>query len=214
MKMEVMDQRFKKFDNFEELTKYVLDWIERLAFENKPKIGLAGGKTPLPLYQAIAKRFGADFSETFLIDERYVNWQDSKSNYSRVSKIFDQVKSFRTDLPIDEALQDYEKTLPKRFDLAIIGVGSDGHFASIFQNYQDIQAVVFHSQTDQFEVKDRLTIGAEYLLKTRKIFVVMAGSEKKQTYQELLYGDLDEKQFPAKLLLRNNKIEILFAEVN
>ncbi|MCC7432482.1 6-phosphogluconolactonase, partial [Candidatus Peregrinibacteria bacterium] len=192
----------------------VLDWLDQVSVENIFKIGLAGGRTPLPLYQALAKQFGKDFFDFFLIDERYVNWQDNNSNYFQVSKIFDHVKSFKTNLPIDQALEDYKKNLPECFDLAIIGVGSDGHFASIFQGYQNNQDIVFHSQTDQFEVKDRLTIGGEYLLKTKKIFVVMAGSEKKKTYQELLEGALDEKQFPAKLLLRNTRTEILFAEMN
>lgn len=218
MKMEAMDQRFKTFENFEQIIERVIELITAELMHKKIsdqfaklKIGLAGGKTPLPIYKKMAEVLPIDGLEFFLIDERYISLKDEKSNFFQIGKYLPKTHHFNTELSITEAVQAYDKALPEAFDLSIIGVGNDGHFASIFPGSITSNERTIHTQTDHFEVKDRLSLTPEYLLKSAKILIILQGSDKKSVYEELLYGKKTVDEFPAKNLLAHDNIEIWLA---
>jgi 6-phosphogluconolactonase len=113
-------------------------------------MALAGGTTPRRLYRSLAvDEIGIDWSrvEIYFSDERLVPWDSPDSNYAmardtlleRVPIPKDQIHAVQTELPPDEAANRYEETLRRtldraepRLDLALLGMGPDGHTASIF----------------------------------------------------------------------------------
>ncbi len=110
-------------------------------------IMLAGGSTPLPAYRALARgplphdvRLHILFS-----DDRHVPSDSDASNYHQSRPLLDalalptgSVARVRTELPLDEAAADYERQLAAllnagvRIGLGLLGLGADGHTASLF----------------------------------------------------------------------------------
>ncbi len=112
-----------------------------------PVIMLSGGHTPLPAYREVAHRRPPRGDELTIIysDDRYVPADSDASNYHATRPLLDalalseaQVLRIRTELPLEEAARDYERSLRTllaagaRIGLALLGLGPDGHTASLF----------------------------------------------------------------------------------
>jgi 6-phosphogluconolactonase len=187
---------------------------------NIATIALSGGSTPKPLYQAIAQ---ADLDWTklhiFWGDERYVpsDHPDSNENMARQAWLNQvplpstNIHAVPTDLsdPADSALQ-YEATLHAvfgtagtsagnlpAFDLILLGIGDDGHTASLFPH------------TPALEVRDRLTTVGEksgqpritftypLINNAHNVLFLLAGASKQPALQQIFSPEADPKQYPA-----------------
>jgi len=113
-----------------------------------PVIMLSGGNTPLPAYREVARRRPPHGEALTVIysDDRYVPANSDASNYHATRPLLDslalseaQVLRVRTELPLEEAARDYESSLRTllssgaRIGLALLGIGPDGHTASLFR---------------------------------------------------------------------------------
>lgn len=203
----------------------VLNVYEKTA--NVVQLGVSGGLTPLPFYRALAMRTDVDFSrmELYEIDERYVPHTDSVSNFtmiqeSLVAPLGDKLGgffSFDTNVPIDESLHRYERILNKKiehgFDICFLGVGLDGHIASLFPHCKALyeeKKLVMHTQTDVFEIRDRLTITFPIIMKSKKLIVLLQGEKKQRVVDELQKGTANFDDFPAIKLLEHTDLTIVF----
>ena len=110
-------------------------------------IMLSGGHTPLPAYREVARRRPphGDRLTIAYSDDRYVPADSDASNYHATRPLIDalglpqsQVLRVRTELPIEDAARDYESCLRTLLasgagiGLALLGLGPDGHTASLF----------------------------------------------------------------------------------
>ncbi|MFI0457417.1 MAG: 6-phosphogluconolactonase, partial [Candidatus Thiodiazotropha endolucinida] len=104
---------------------------------------LAGGSTPLPIYQRLAMRKDIPWSriDLYFGDERCVPVNTSENNYTTVMRSLfpdgdrpDGMNVYRMcgEENPDKAAEVYELVLPERIDILLLGVGDDGHTASIF----------------------------------------------------------------------------------
>ena len=113
-----------------------------------PVLMLSGGHTPLPAYREVARRRPPHGEQlTFIYsDDRYVPANSDASNYHASRPLIDalglpesQVLRIRTELPLEEAASDYESLLRTLLasgagiGLALLGIGPDGHTASLFR---------------------------------------------------------------------------------
>lgn len=141
-------ERLKTFTTRDEAIKALASHIiqlieEKQEIQNDSYILLSGGSTPLPLYKLLAES-RLDFSKlTFgLVDERFVPVSEPQSNEGMIREIFQNQPSFQcigmvtNDQNIKESIENCQSTYPKFIgaDLVILGMGSDGHFASLFPN--------------------------------------------------------------------------------
>lgn len=112
-----------------------------------PVIMLSGGHTPLPAYREVARRRPPHGDKLTIIysDDRYVPADSDASNYHATRPLIDalglpesQVLRIRTEIPLEEAASDYETCLRTLLasgagiGLALLGLGPDGHTASLF----------------------------------------------------------------------------------
>jgi 6-phosphogluconolactonase/glucosamine-6-phosphate isomerase/deaminase len=110
-------------------------------------IMLSGGHTPLPAYRALASRTPRHDERLHVLfsDERYVPADSEASNYHQSRLLLDALAlapasllRVRTELPLEEAAADYERALARllesgvRIGLGLLGLGADGHTASLF----------------------------------------------------------------------------------
>jgi 6-phosphogluconolactonase len=103
---------------------------------------------------------------------------------------------------------------PDGFDLAILGIGKDGHFASIFPGFTqwETENKTVVTETTENEVMERLSISPKYLLKAKRILVLLAGEDKSPILEKLADENLSKENFPAKFLLQHPNLEIIFSE--
>lgn len=225
--------KISKFQNYEEFlragVKLVEDFLNKKVAENGMAVlGLAGGKTPSRLYAKMAKS-SVDWGrvKTFLIDERVVPWTDEKSNYRLVKEnLYTELNAanlnnffdFETEIDHMEAVVRVQNKFHDegkgRLDLVILGVGPDGHFASVFPRYVRRMADLWGgwTQTEQFEVKERLTMSPKTIKAAGKIVVWLAGPDKKAILDELENGTKSVEEFPIKYLAGHPDLEIYYCE--
>ena len=130
-------------------------YLDTIAKRNYFNLGLTGGNTPQIIYKFLIKNYVKKINwklvNIFFIDERYVDHNDSNSNYFTTKKhLFMKLKqkpnfiykiNYTHDIKKD-ALE-YNKIIDSnRIDLAILGMGEDGHVASIFPDSEFIKSKV------------------------------------------------------------------------
>ena len=187
-------------------------------------IGLSGGSTPRDLYSALGSSKKIDWTKVhlFLVDERHVPLDHKDSNQRLVREtLLMQAKippaHFLfpdTTLPIDQCVGEYETEVRELFrdagpDIVILGLGPDGHIASLFPG--DIDALleqehdVLHTTTDHFAVHDRITVTLPLLTRASLPLFLLKGEEKKKIFAETLSANIDPIEHPAHALLETGK---------
>jgi 6-phosphogluconolactonase len=182
---------------------------------------LSGGSTPRPIYHLLSSEFRASVPcsnvEIFWGDERFVPPLDPRSNYGAALNFVDAVAipeenihPIRTNMPTaSEAAAAYEATLrsyshgdPTHFDLLLLGIGVDGHTASLFPHSpalnEKIRTVV--STVSPADSTDRITLTLPVLLASRVIFVVASGADKAPALRRALARDTPIADCPAAAL--------------
>ena len=186
-------------------------------------MALSGGSTPRRLYELMAgapyrNNFPWHRTHMFLGDERFVPHMDERSNYRMAARaLFSHVPIAEANVyPVPtsgvspaDAARAYERTLksfygaetldPARplFDVTLLGLGEDGHTASLFPGTQAL------SERERWVVavtevpEPRITLAYPALEASRLVIFLVAGEEKRAIFARVLQGEQD---FPAARL--------------
>jgi 6-phosphogluconolactonase len=187
-------------------------------------IALSGSDTPKPLHRLLASRFREAIPwprvHVFWGDERYVPPDDRRSNYRMAQETLldhvpcppENVHPMPTHFenPADAAVA-YEATLrdafgsrEPRLDLVLLGIGADGHTASLFPRSPSL------TESDRFvlavtgpaDPPTRLTLTWPLLLAASNIFVLVSGASKARALEAVLEEDADPAVWPAAAIRR------------
>lgn len=190
-----------------------------IAEEGKFTVALSGGSTPKAMYELLCHKYKdqIDWSKVWLFwsDERSVPPTDPDSNYHMAMKAgFANVpipKShiFRMEAEKDIALkaEEYEKNIDKHlgpdlFDLVMLGMGEDGHTASLFPDTKGLQvqkkAVIanFIPQKNTW----RMTLSFDCINNSSHICFYVLGSAKKEMVKRILNPPPKVPILPAELI--------------
>ncbi len=183
-------------------------------------IALAGGSTPGPVYELLAADGEIDWSRCniFWSDERCVPPDHAESNYRLVREtLLDRlphapalVARMEGELPPEKAARLYEQVirdiLPAqgsgipRFDLVLLGMGDDGHTASLFPGSESLQitdrlvAADYVRKVDAF----RLTFTYPLINAGRHVLILVSGASKADTLHSVLQGPPQPWKFPVQ----------------
>jgi 6-phosphogluconolactonase len=151
---------------------------------------LTGGKTPEQAYKQAAKQ-APDWSKVELWwgDERCVPPDDENSNYGMAKKaLLDNLESepravhrIKGELGKDAAAAEYERELADaQFDLLLLGIGPDGHVASLFPHAPTLRQRkrVLPAEPGWEPYVDRVTLSVPTLRSAREILFVVSGEQK------------------------------------
>src|SRR5207244_6663426 len=182
-------------------------------------LALSGGNTPRTLYRLLSSQFRDQIPwakvHVFWGDERYVPPGDPQSNYRTARETLldavpcptGNVHPMPTELPDpDVAARNYEKTLRSyfskdwpRFDLILLGIGEEGHTASLFPGspaLEETRRWVVAVKAPS-EPPLRLTLRLPALIQAANVYFLVAGSNKAQALYHILNGSPDPKNYPA-----------------
>ncbi|HTK80329.1 MAG TPA: 6-phosphogluconolactonase [Rhizomicrobium sp.] len=179
------------------------------------RIALAGGNTPRALYRELASgpfrdRIDWHRIELFWGDERYVPQDDIRSNYRMVRETLlahvpvpvEHVHPIMPRSDIESAARKYEEALkgiygaetlsPQRqiFDLVLLGVGNDGHTASLFPGDSALEERTRWVSAVPHETEPRITLTYPAIQSSRAVAFLVTGVEKSEAVRRALEGDL------------------------
>jgi 6-phosphogluconolactonase len=176
-------------DDAQEVATVVAKRLVRAAHEGG-NVVLTGGKTPRQAYQQAAKD-GPDWSKVALWwgDERCVTPEDDDSNYKLAkNSLLDQlsrqpraVHRIKGELGKNDAAAAYEEELGEtELDLLLLGVGPDGHVASLFPNAATLRRCerVLPAEPGFEPFVDRVTLSVRALRGASEILFLLAGPDK------------------------------------
>jgi 6-phosphogluconolactonase len=181
-------------------------------------MALSGGSTPGPVYEEIGE---SDLSSKiswpqlriFFADERAVPMDHPESNYRLVvetllkshPEALGQTYRMPADAPDRrQAAKQYGRRLPDPLDLLVLGMGADGHTASLFPgsaalDEREERAVAV---TAPKPPPERMTVTPPVLERARTIVMIAAGADKASMVAKALTGVVDPKAIPAQLARR------------
>ncbi len=186
-------------------------------------LGLSGGRTPRPIYEALGKLKAIEWDKVtiFLVDERYVLEDDDESNQNLVRTTLlanapipeSRIIFPDTSIELEECVEDYDfkidQLMEEGIDAVVLGLGEDGHIASLFPGDIDVmlekEKRVVHATTDRFSIKDRITVTLPVLTDAGKQFFFLQGAKKKKIFAEVLSENEDPVEYPAHALLKTGK---------
>jgi 6-phosphogluconolactonase len=173
---------------------------EAIATRGTARIALSGGNTPKPIYQELgALPIDWDRVHIFFADERCVPPDDPESNFRMAREVLlDRIGAAHVHRMMGEredreaAAADYAKELPDALDLIVLGMGEDGHTASLFPGHdwsrptgRKVIAVTGSPKPPPL----RLSVTPDVIWAARARLVVVTGAGKARVVRDALQGE-------------------------
>jgi 6-phosphogluconolactonase len=187
-------------------------------------ICLSGGNSPRRMYAILAERPQRDLVNWRQVhfywgDERCVPPEDLNSNYRTARELLlghlpiapENIHRVRTELEPTLAAQDYSLALGKsaepplqwpRFDLVLLGLGDDGHTASLFPNARvDTRLAAAAIMVSEAKPPGwRVTLTPQVFNSARRVVFIVQGARKSAIASRVLYGEYQPDTLPAQLI--------------
>jgi 6-phosphogluconolactonase len=200
---------------------------EAIEAQGRARIAISGGSTPKAVFDLLADpsqpwraRMPWERLDLYWVDERCVPPDDPASNYrmtreallDHVPLLPEQIHRIEGELDPETAAARYESALRSsfrlegaecpRFDLVALGLGSDGHTASIYPHtaaVHEISRLVIANHVPQKDAW-RITLTWPVINHARSVFFLAAGEEKAFILKEVLTGPRDSERLPSQLI--------------
>ena len=162
---------------------------------------LTGGSSPINLYKKLAKS-NIDWSniDLFWGDERFVSNKSKNSNFKMANDLFIKKSKIKkrnlfyinterkdvnqSSLEYQNKIKNYFKNKKISFDICLLGMGNDGHVASIFPNTNILKKKSIVSPVNRGDFK-RITIGLKVINNSKKIFLWLSKKSKTSIFKKL-----------------------------
>lgn len=200
-------------------TEKVIELIrDAIATRGRCSIALSGGSTPKPLYQALAQT-DLSWEQLYIYwgDERYVPVTHDDSNAKMTyeawlnhvpipaENIF--AVPTETDSPQMSAEQ-YQKSLSTsfgtadtpEFDIILLGMGDDGHTASLFPHTAALNETERWVTVGQKGEQPRITFTTRLINQARHVMFLVAGANKQTALSQVFALDGDSATYPSRLI--------------
>jgi 6-phosphogluconolactonase len=195
---------------------------QAVSAKGKLSLVLSGGSTPAKTYERLASapyrdRFPWGYADFFWGDERLVPSQDERNNahmaretlLNHVPVSEEQIHAIPTHLPPAEAALKYEAEIKKyfageaaRFDLILLGLGENGHTASLFPDTPVLNekqrwvAEVYLKEQNLW----RVTMTVPLINQAALVVFLLQGEQKANTLRAVLEGPYKPRELPAQLI--------------
>lgn len=200
--------------------------VDAVAMRGSASLALAGGSTPFPIYRRLAA-MELPWSRVSLIptDERWVQAEHPASNLRAMREAFAAARGVRL-LSLTPAEPNNSATaafalnalieLANPFDAVLLGMGGDGHFASLFPGAAELNAglhgdaaalVVHPSKLPPEAPFARISLSLQRLFSTRRLLLAVTGQSKRAVLDSAQSND-DPQALPICALLHQQRLPL------
>ncbi len=199
---------------------------EVLSTKDRCSLVLSGGRTPGAVYRMLSRppmvsEIEWDKVDLFWGDERFVAADNDQSNYHLVQEtLLSNLQDVKPKVyPVDtslasanDAAKAYEQTIQQAgyhtdgtgnppFDIVMLGMGADGHTASLFPGDESVgeTARVVVSTREPHQGMDRVSMSPKALFSAPRVFFVLFGENKAPVLKRVLESDESPTNLPARL---------------
>jgi len=227
--MQTQIIRWQHYTNISALSHAARDTIlqcaeQAIAERGQFLIVLAGGSTPRPIYE-LMREAQADWSKWHIYynDDRCLSQDHAERNSLMAEQTWlghvaipaNQIHAIPAELGAVPGAKAYAETLAGvgEFDLVLLGLGEDGHTASLFprelwkNESGDVTLAVTNAPKPPAE---RITLSASRLSATRKVLFLVSGASKQQAVDDWRAG----KSIPASAIKPENGVDVYYSDVN
>ena len=222
--------------------KHFVEMAEQaVAQRGRVRIAISGGSTPKAAFKLLADpgqpwraRMPWDKLDLYWVDERTVPPTDVESNYRMTREAMlddvplkpEQVHRMEGELDPEVAASRYESLLRNnfrlegaecpRFDLVALGMGDDGHTASLFPHTEAIHTLGRLVTANKVPQKDtwRLTLTWPVINQASSVFFLIGGKDKAEVLKEVFMGPRDPERLPSQLIWPSSGILTLFLDMD
>jgi 6-phosphogluconolactonase len=207
--------------------------------QGRARIAISGGSTPQAVLEALAdpaqpwrSRMPWQKLEIYWVDERCVPPDDADSNYRMTREALldhvplrpEQIHRIEGELEPEAAAARYESELRSsfrledagspRFDLVALGMGEDGHTASLFPQTGALREFGRLVAANHVPQKDawRVTLTWPVINHARSVFFLVSGQQKAAILKEVLTGPHDPERLPSQLIWPSSGILTLILD--
>jgi 6-phosphogluconolactonase len=197
--------------------------VAAIAARGRATLAVSGGNTPRDAYATLAKTPGIDWSKVhvFWVDERAVAPTDDRSNYRWAKATLldnapipdNQVHRMPADAAdLEAAARGYEQAVKgsvgvdaagvPAFDVVVLGVGDDGHTASLFPGDHGIDVTdrIVIAVAAQHGLEARLTLTRPVIQHARLVLVLVVGAAKRTALSKAWSTEGDLHETPSRLV--------------
>ncbi len=230
------DREILIFKEIAEMSDYAVNkWTEIAADAIKERgvftVALSGGKTPVDLYRKLASKHTLPWNKTdvFMVDERFVPYESKENNFRMINELLllhvgipskNIHPIITSSASVHDSASKYEDTLTTflkkesysvpEFDLILLGIGDDGHTASLFPDTPALKEsscfVIAVSPEDESR-KDRITLTFPVINNSGNIIFLVSGINKAGVIKETIEDS--NSQLPASMV-RPKKGKLIF----
>jgi len=213
---------------------------EAVEARGRVRIAISGGSTPKATFQLLAdpnepwrNHMPWDNLDIYWVDERCVPPDHADSNYRMTREALldhvplkpERIHRIQGELEPEAAAARYESELRNgfrlegaespRFDLVALGMGSDGHTASLFPHTEalhELGRLVVANTVPQQKESRRVTLTWPVINHSRSVFFLIAGADKAAVLSEVLTGSRDVERLPSQLIWPSSGILTLILD--
>lgn len=197
-----------------------------IAERGRCTVALSGGTTPGPVYTRLAALPDIDWDKVafLLADERCVPMTSPESTQGMITDALLKhlpTRPARFIVPDtrlapalsanDYALQVEEVLDVDPLDVCVLGMGDDGHIASVFPPVSETALGVttaFHCVQDRFPIADRISLTLPVLAATRYPVLLLSGTKKEATWNEMIASKEGPGRWPFKAILAGGQAAV------
>jgi len=181
---------------------------------NHFRVAMSGGRSPWAMLAILGELEGMPWEQTelFQVDERVASPGSPDRNLTHMvlGLSMDHQAALRpmpvTQRDLEGAAREYEASLPDRFDLVHLGLGPDGHTASLVPGDPVLEISDRRvALTGDYQGHPRMTLTYPALSEARRIVWLITGPDKVEPLQKLLAGD---ESIPAGRVRNENMIVV------
>ena len=216
--MKIINKKSEKSLIDEFISNLKKDFLRKKKQNKRFSFVLTGGESPRKLYKKLSK-IDIDWNniDLFWGDERYVSHQSKDSNYRLAFNEFikkiklDKKNIFpiKTNKSISKASAEYSSTITKyfkykkiSFDYCLLGMGNDGHIASLFPGSENLYKKFVTKPIIRKDFK-RITLGLNIINNSKKILLWLNNKSKSKIYLKLKKKG---KKIPINNLNKRNTV--------
>ncbi len=202
---------------------HIADCLKKALSEaDRTSVVLSGGTTPVQCFDLLSrKQLDWNRVQLAMTDERWVPSDHPDSNEKLLRDSLQRNRAagasvlsiYQGDLSVDERCDSLQKQLPKdNFACGLLGMGADGHFASLFPDGDNLRIGLDRKSTRFYlpvrtaaSPHPRVSMTLAALLKSDEILILIFGNEKRAVFERARAGD---QSLPIAALLEQNDVPL------